>query len=389
MRMFSSLLTVTIIALINALFAWKYTSRIDSDAFVLLAVLASAGSPFLVVLVYKSERFAVLHHVLNSRKTFIVLIAGSIALSLLIFKLYPQENLRIDRYEMIQLFWDNAFSLRCPYFPQSDGSNMNIPGPFPFYFYAAFPFYLTGEIGLFSLAGFLLFAGILLMTKKFSIRLKNSILLLLITSPLFIYELLCRSTNFMNSALLLFCTLLLWRTGSMGRKYLIFAGILTGLALSTRSFAFVIIAFAVIFTFKQHFFCRKVFTLSAISVVTFLLTFIPVIALCRKDFLEFNPFTVQASLAPPLLMAIVSLAAGILAYQSRNIYTLSTINGLVLLLFVAGYGSHFIAEYGFTSAILRSLIDISYLGCAMPFLLFGFDNKPGRMPENNDEVITH
>ena len=382
MRRISEISIITILGCINALFAWKYVSRVDNSIYVMAAVLISLLTPFLIFSIYSFRRKGRAHVILSSKITTILIVAAFVLISIFFFIRVPQDSLRVDRYEMIRLFWENLLANRCPYCPRS--AETNIPGPFPFYFFGAFPFFLAGEIGFYSLAGFFLFTGILIKAKHIRFDLKNTLLLLLITSPAFIFEIFCRSTNFLNSTFLLLCGLIISRTVFRNHKSVLITGILTGLALSTRSISFLVIALAFIYTLKKNILSPKASGMYATAAVVFLLTFLPVVLICKATFFKYNPFSVQASLAPPLLLLAIAPVSCILAYRAIRFSTLNAITGFTLFILVAGYAVNIMVQRGFKDAIFSSAVDISYFSLALPFLLYSLgrefsENKSGTL----------
>ena len=373
MRRISEISIIAILGCINALFAWKYVSRTDNSIYVMAAVLMGLLTPFVIFSIYYFRRKGLVHIILSSKITTILIVAAVVLISFFFFIRVPQESLRVDRYEMISLFWENLLSNKCPYCPRS--TDTNIPGPFPFYFFGAFPFFLAGEIGLYSLTGFLLFTGVLIKAKHIRFDLKNTLLLLLITSPAFIFEILCRSTNFLNSTFLLFCGLIISRTVFKNHKSVLITGILTGLALSTRSISFLVIALAFIYSFKKNIINPKATGIYATAAAVFLLTFLPVVMICKTTFFQYNPFSVQASLAPPLMLFAIAPVSCILAYRASRFSTLNAITGFTLFILITGYAVNFIIQRGFKDAIFSSAVDISYFSLALPFLLYSFGQE--------------
>jgi hypothetical protein len=61
--------------------------------------------------------------------------------------------------ERHHLIWDNYFSGEYVYFAKSNFGNP--PGPMPFYYVLALPFYAVGELGYFSLLGIVVFVLLL------------------------------------------------------------------------------------------------------------------------------------------------------------------------------------------------------------------------------------
>ena len=77
----------------------------------------------------------------------IILIVFFILASKFIFMKIPYESLNVDRWSVITSFWDNFFRNDYVYFAKSNVGNP--PGPMPFYFILALPFYLIRELGYF------------------------------------------------------------------------------------------------------------------------------------------------------------------------------------------------------------------------------------------------
>ena len=137
--------------LVNAVFVLKYSIRIVTHGSLLVVLYLFAVPVVFWLLTRLPSR------IFTNRTYIAIVIAFSVFMGIVFF-IIPQESLRVDRYEMIKLFWDNTFSCINPYTPRE---HTNIPGPFPCYFILALPFYLLKEIGLLSLAGFLLFSYLL------------------------------------------------------------------------------------------------------------------------------------------------------------------------------------------------------------------------------------
>ena len=117
------------------------------------------------------------------------------------FQKIPVETLKVDRWSVISSFWDNYFGNKYVYFAKSNMNNP--PGPMPFYFILALPFYIIGELGYFSILGIVLFFG-LLNYKKLNTNLQTTALLLVCSSIFYLHEVICRSNIFLNSTIVLF-----------------------------------------------------------------------------------------------------------------------------------------------------------------------------------------
>ena len=89
------------------------------------------------------------------------------------------------RWSVITSFWDSYFATEYAYFAKSFAGNP--PGPMPFYFIMALPFYLIGELGFLSIIGLLLFYW-LMWYKKVDSIIRTLILLLILSSFFNLWE---------------------------------------------------------------------------------------------------------------------------------------------------------------------------------------------------------
>ena len=108
--------------------------------------------------------------------------------------------MHVDRWSVIASFWDNYFNGKYVYFAQSfDG---NYPGPMPFYFILALPFYIIGELGIFSVLG--IFVFMFLMKNKKNSNITSMYFILTASSIFYIWEVCSRSNIFINGVLILY-----------------------------------------------------------------------------------------------------------------------------------------------------------------------------------------
>jgi hypothetical protein len=362
-------IALLIIIGINILFSIKYGSRLTASPVLVAGMIVANFLPVALYIISVYSKVAFINNVFQSTFTTWLLPFAFITLSTISFFAVHQTGLHVDRHEMIRLFWDNAFSGHCPYCPRSAGTN--IPGPFPFYFFAALPFYLIGEFGFFSLFGILLFTGALMFDKTLSIKSRNLLLMLLVLSPAVWWEMACRSTIFLNSAMLLAGMVVFDKKYSDRLAQTVWFGLLFGLLLSTRSIAFLFIAQVVVYKLKFRLFSVNGLVLATCAAIAFTGTFIPVIALCKGTFLTYNPFIVQSSLAPPVFYGAIALFSLWVVSRCADFYTFCIVSGVVCFLIVAGYFIKTCFEVGLTTAYFGSIMDISYALLALPFLLYG------------------
>jgi hypothetical protein len=365
------ILSLSILSFVNSLFVWKYGSRAHIGAFLPLSILFIAVFPFFIYFIQESKFKSGLVEKIFRAKILLICIPLFIVIAAILFYLrYPQDLLRVDRYEMIKLFWDNTISNKCPYCPRAEGTN--IPGPYPFYFFAAYPFYKINEIGFYSLSGLFLFLSTFLF-GKYSAKSKNTVLMLVLISPAIWWELLCRSTIFLNSAMFIAGLMVLNHEFSSKWKRILVVGFIVGLIASTRSIIFVFLALSAIHYYRSRIFRRESVLIWTTALATFVITFIPILMQCKMDFLKYNPFTTQATLAPPFLFLIISL--GSLFFILKEKSSLYSILGYVNFFLVTGYGIKVCLESGFSEAFFGSDMDISYFVFSFPFLLFSLLQK--------------
>lgn len=356
--------SIFIYILINVLFITRYSSRITHYYYFLSLGYAVTLPVLLYLTSYIQEQFF-------TKKIFFVLVILFIAFSITSFAVIPQESLRVDRYEMIRLFWDNFFDGINPYTPRSFGTN--IPGPFPFYFYLALPFYAIGEIGYFSLLGFILF--VLLLRKAIrDERDRIVILLALILSPAYSWEIICRSTLFLNSALVLACIFILTSIDINKNKNIIIGAILFGLILSTRSIVLIIMFPYLLFIGLHRMEIKKI-SLWVIGIgAGFIATFLPIIFF-QGFFLINNPFAVQNIFLPIWLPIIILLLMTVISIKIKHISDFIFYSMISTVVLVFAYFLVRVMQFSFSIALFKDGADISYIILSLPFVLFGIRQK--------------
>ncbi len=364
-----------IFVFINFLFVYKYSSRV-------------IDYPLIVSLVYSALLFIGIFSIrkipdkyFNRNYLYLYLLLYFIGYVFLLYRI-PVENLRVDRWSVIYSFLDALFSGKFPYLAKSHLNNP--PGPFPFYFVLAMPFYFIVEIGYLSilgLFGFVVFSHFFFKDDKSRII----IVLLLSTAPAFLWEIIDRSTIVVNVVLLLFYLYWMNRKVFEDENKLAFPGLLGGFLLSTRG----ILALPLISFFSYAFLrrrqWRKLFFTGGFLLIGFLLTLLPLLLWNAKLFLKYNPITLQASFIWPgflVLFLFISVFIG-LKVDSLDHYFLYT--GLFLFLVVGTTFLSVIVRHGWTDAIFHSGFDISYLLFSLPFLLVSI---PGDSARTGIEAIS-
>ncbi len=356
-------LPLILLAFINALFTYKYSIRISQYAFALTAIYSMlfVSIPFIVKLI--------LHEKLSRIFLYTVIAVYCLADIYFIYATDPLK-LNVDRWSVITSFWDYGFSGKFPY--QAKSHLGNAPGPFPFYFVMALPFYFMHQIGYFSLAGLFVLLYFIF-RQKADIKEKASITMLVLLSTSVIWELTTRSTMLVNSSLILVYAWWLLSIKVFNVKNLIIGGIAGGLLLSTRSL--VLIPLVVIYSnlFLKERKWKEALILGTVLTITFILTLLPFALWDYKLFILYNPLTLQGDFLPgpviPIFM-LLCLIVGLFIKVRANIYFYC---GLMLFLIMAIYFVYRMITVD-ASAFMEDKIDISYFIFSMPFLfaaLFG------------------
>lgn len=361
---FANVLSLAILCIVNLVFVVKYSARIGMSA--TLAFTAAYTCFSLVA--------PVAAHRLGGRvfkRSFAIVIAAVFVVFLLVaLRLIKVDTIMNDRWSVIGAFFGNLLRGVYPYLAQSNQANQ--PGPFPFYFVAAFPFYLTGEIGLFTLCSFAaLFAAF---AARDANQNDNGTLalqtILLVSSPALVYEVIVRSTVFANMALIVIY--LFWLDGKMrpgGKSRLLWPAILGGFLLSTRAIAALPLACYLSYALLGKRLAFQYVKMGAGIAFGFVLTFVPLLAWGWAAFAQKNPILLQSGFSPfPVTLAFLAacMAAGLFVKTIRGCLLVC---GTAIFAIVAISAALSVGEFGWKDALFGSKFDISYLIFCVPFLV--------------------
>lgn len=355
--------SLAIFLFINFLFSIKYLERASENYLFISALI------FLLYIVFWNTKGVLIK--INPYLKWINLIAvsGFIMGSAYVFNLIPVETLNVDRWSIITGFWDTALSGDYAYFGK--GHSGNPPGPMPFYFLLAFPFYLIKELGFYSLLGIVAFYG-LLHYSKVPEHLKTIGILLILTSVFYLWEVVSRSNVFINAVLILFSVVYILRQEKFNSKNILISGVFTGLLLSTRNVF--IIPYIITFLFllrTKKINLPQVLKLGSIAFLFFILTFLPVVIGHFDDFLIMNPFIVQSTFLIPFEYTLgFILIAVLLSLACKTNGDVFFYSGLTLFLSILIYFLYHIILSGFEAAYFESRVDISYFILCVPFVVY-------------------
>jgi len=363
--------------IINVLFIQKYASRVvHLPMIVSIVYIMCLGAGWLL---YSHGTC-----VLRSQKTVRFAVAGLFSIAAIAgFLSIPALSLNVDRWSVITSFLNKLFSGEFPYTARSHVNNL--PGPFPFYFVIAMPFYFVGSIGLLVLAGYWLFIGCL---ERWIPRDndKTCIVLLLSVSPAYIWEMLSRSTIFVNVAIL--CAFMLATTRFIKKRggqscsagILFCLGIAGGCVLSTRgTIAFPLLCYYSYIFLKDKNYKQYCITLLGTG-IGFAFTILPFIIWNYTLFIQYNPFVLQSYSMPILFLIVFFIAAIISGRYCRSLYEVFSVQGILMFFLVAVPFINKIICLGLTKAYYQSSFDISYFLFVLPFALLTI-TKP--KPDNS------
>jgi hypothetical protein len=241
------------------------------------------------------------------------------------------------------------------------------PSGLPFLFVLALPFYLLGDVGVLQIAGYVLFAYLLSRRGGPTGR-GYLVQVLLLASPMFLWEVVTRSDLFANMVVVLLVLWLLYtredRMTGLGAAAL---GAAAGLVLSTRlivGLVYLIWSGVVLGLPRRH-----VWLYCATLMLSFILTLLPFVFWNPKYFLEQGPFSIQATYAPYQLIILAVIVAALCARRVRSEPGLLTATALILFGSVGVAFVLSVARHGLGAAVHADAFDISYFVLPLPFAL--------------------
>ena len=369
MSRFSAWIAIAIVTFTNFLFADKYFSRF-SDWGLLAALGYTLGFTAILVALPKTAR----HH--WTRNRFFLLLGTASLFWIVIFFLTDVTTLRVDRWYMIDTFLNNLFAGIYPYTPNP---NSNIPSPFPFYYALAMPFYLNGEIGYWSIVGLLLYALFARNVLKLSQAKSFWIIVALLLSVSFDWEMYTRSTLFINMVIVVGYCYALLKARLTTRLDWLMLGLCGGLVLATRAIAIIPIAVCAIYRFKREMNWNRFLAFGAMAALGFLGTLLPLYLWSPELFFKYNPLLVESFFLPKVIVLAI-LATSILAGFHANTPRDCLFYAGLLIFASVGLGFALsILSFGWDRTIFQTTFDISYFLLPLPFvMLFLYDEQVAR-----------
>lgn len=367
---FGTIIPLAVYCFINLLFIVKYLPRIGplvtllfGLAFVVFCCVAAPGIQKI------PKRFL-------NRRTAFVLIGLFVALSLVSFRLISVQTISVDRWSVITSFLDDLFCGKYPYDAKSFLGNP--PGPFPFYFILALPFYGIGEIGLMTLTSLILFF-LFLNKKTTDDRTFFLQTLLVLASPAMVWEIIVRSTIFVNFCLVVFYVSWLEKNVlSKDRKRVLLPGCVGGLLLSTRAIAAIpVLCYLSYALLRKKDFANYLRMCGAMA-VGFCVTFVPLLFWGRESFIQNNPIVLQAGFTPAIVTLGFLFTSCVVGLFLKRFDGFLRFCGVVVFCIVATSMAWSLSDVGWYNALYGSKFDISYFIFCIPFLIASLDVSVAR-----------
>lgn len=354
-------LSVLMFITINLLFYFKYLYRISMS-------VAIIGVLFYIVLsFYLFQKTKTISLSISRLKVLIGFIFFISILCIIGLYAIPRESLNVDRWEVIQVFWDSVCQGNNPY--GAKNSVGNYPGPMPIYFLLYYPFYVIGEIGYSTLL--LLVIGLFYFYKKYSLQTFFLIASLLFTSVFIFWEIVTRSTILINACLFCYFFLFILKIRPSSPKQFYFSALIGGLIFSIRNvFILPMIIWGIYMLHSQALKWFQLLKWGIVFIFSFGITFIPFLFLWFKEFLVMNPFLIQSSVLIPFqfILGFMVLAIG-LGFMAKNETDVFFYSCTILFLMIITHIGYWIFREGFMEGYLNSRGDISYFLFSVPFLL--------------------
>ena len=358
--------------IINCIFVFKYSYRLSLSA----AIVCT--SVYCIILCAMFRFYEKINFSL-SKKAWYLIIGIITAICAIAFKYIPVESIRVDRWEMIQIFWDAAKEGIYPYGVHSPAGNY--PGPMPVYFLISYPFYAIQEIGWMGIIALWVMSFYIM--HKQPERSKYSFLMLFaLLSVTVYYEIITRSTILLNSIIFLLYYLQLKNLSKFStRKFYLYA-ILGGIIFSTRNvFAIPMILWGMNVIITKEIPLLRLTKWCLFFILSFATTFLPFFIANPTEFMQHNPFITQGDAIIPFTHIIIFIALTfllpIILRKKTDIIFLS----ILLLFSLISYHVIFAISNIGINAYFRGGADISYYIFCYPFIL----NILTQKEKNNDK----
>jgi len=356
---------------VNTLFILKYLPRANVN--VIMPVIVYCIFIIGIFYFYQKKILKISEKSLKIISLFIFIVVISLIIIILV-KIDPL-SVRVDRWSAVTYFLDGLFRGEYPYAISTHVSASNFPSPFPAWHYLNIPFYLMGDVGI-GLIFFLIFFLYSFYLYSKSYKRTFFLLLLLVLSPAYWWEVAVRSDSLSNAMLVLSIILILQSKSWTLCNCLTLTAVLTGIIVSTRLSAMLPIALFLFPSFLTLNFREKIrFLIIIIGMVLFL--FLPYIFWDVQEWIFFsrNPFMSQSSVGNIYLL-LVMIGIGIyLSVSWKNFEQYLSTTSLFIFIFIFASQISLILTKGIQGSVFTdSLYDISYFSLLLPYSIASLTN---------------
>jgi len=366
----SEIVILVIFQVINILFVYKYSTRFLQNSSIWVLFYLIFLNLFLILL-YQDFGFVTSGKVNNA---IFLLTAILIALgTVLLMRQFDPSRIRVGRFPALHDWITRLLDGDYPYVSPTS------PSGFPFLFLLATPFYLLADLGFMQIFALLLYALLLHRKHDSCNTIPLRTLLLLISAPVFLYEVVTRSDLFSNMVFVLFyLSMCETRLRNARTKWLVLAGIAGGLLLATRGIVLLVYVLYFGYMFKDCLSRGSVFLVGV--VVGFCAIVLPFALWNWQYFMDYGPLAIQTSYLPIWLSLIAVVSCLYFAAQVKSITGTYRAAGFMLFVVVFLAFAISLMDKGWTASIHDDGFDISYFCFALPFLLLTIDY--GRTKKN-------
>lgn len=354
---------------INFLFVAKYSFDYFSSPLIITMsyIVVSAGLFFFLDRLWPKS----ISHTRGKIIYSVLTVSAAIGM-IVIMRQFDPSAIAVSRYVAIVDWLDNLSHGIFPYATESKPSGM------PFLFILAWPFDALGDVGLMQAASFILFS-FLLWSECHNHRAKSTTaflgLVLLLASPAFWFEVVTHSDLFANMVVAwAFLKLVDNVLAKRSPSKLIFAGLLGGFVLATRTILWPIFAIYLILPLRGMRSNRWPFLISVVC--GFTIINLPFLIWDFEKFIFRGPLAVQTEQLP--LVALFAFVATILYIAFKIKSAQAVLPTIVVMLFVIIGSAMTLGtiRFGFSEMLWGDKFDISYFCMILPFLIFYLPHMP-------------
>ena len=355
--------------IINSLFVAKYAIRLGFNPALAIVLYCLIGSVIIFLISTSNPAES------RKYKAFYFLLSITLICAILFLQSHINPlKLQVDRWSAIHNFIQNLFNGAYPYAARTHLGGYG--SPFPVWQLFHIPFYLLGNVGL-GMAFSIALLCVFLIWHLDSYQQGLFYLMLLAVSPAFWYEVAVRSDLIYNFILCFISIAIVYKKQFTIQQHTWALGVLCGLFLSTR--LSVLIPFSV-FLFPDFLKSdlRQKILFVAITIITFLITFLPFLFWDFKAlfFFEYSPVLLQTRQGEPLEIIILLALVLFLSMRWKNDFRLyAAYISVIFIVFISITFLHRMINDGFENNLFISYYDITYFNMSLPFILFAITNK--------------